>query len=510
MRGGEITDQSPMSELSPMSSCSLEENHQGQEPEYGNDCQHLIEQLGHKNYSDDFNGNNFISENEFLEHFEKSYEEEFSKNVQNDVNEEVSQKVAKSIKAWLTEMNKSLNYIYDHEPTEDEYEDIPNIDDIDNRVCDPYISVDDIDEDDIDEVTNIVNNKKIAKVQGKCSVRLKDGTEIIGRWQNGVRQGQGSYCSPELEAMGINMLAGSYIDGFLTGVTRIHMADGSVREGWFLHGFANGPFKGDIKGTGTVWLGCYKRGVPFGFCWEAVLGGLWKVGWLDTDGEFSGGDVAVLYPDLKTAIRGRYRRGQLVSGSWSRVKSVTLHTGLLVPSFEKMSNSEFKQWPSDKLSITVPPHLRDPYEDQMVEVISSSISGSGDGLRVKTDVRSGTIVAFYHGLRMKATDENPFGPPTGYAIYLEWDRDKREISDVLDMSPEMQSTANYTATLAHKVNHSFSPNCEWVHVLHPCFGKIPAIQTMEDLEAGDELFIHYGFDMDEAPQWYKDFWMKQE
>ena len=73
----------------------------------------------------------------------------------------------------------------------------------------------------------------------------------------------------------------------------------------------------------------------------------------------------------------------------------------------------------------------------MVEVISSSISGSGDGLRVKTDVRSGTIVAFYHGLRMKATDENPFGPPTGYAIYLEWDRDKREISDVLDMSPEV-------------------------------------------------------------------------
>ena len=167
--------------------------------------------------------------------------------MQNDVNEEVSQKVAKSIKAWLTEMNKSLNYIYDHEPPEDECEDISNIDDTDNRVCDPYISVDDIDEDDIDEVTNIVNNKKIAKVQGKCSVRLKDGAEIIGRWQNGVRQGQGSYCSPELETIGIKMLAGSYTDGFLTGVTRIHMADGSVREGWFLNGFANGPFKGDIK-----------------------------------------------------------------------------------------------------------------------------------------------------------------------------------------------------------------------------------------------------------------------
>lgn len=65
---------------------------------------------------------------------------------------------------------------------------------------------------------------------------------------------------------------------------------------------------------------------------------------------------------------------------------------------------------------------------------------------------------------MKAEEENPFGVPTGYAIYLEWDRERRESSDVLDISPEHQSTRNYSATLAHKVNHSFNPNCEWVHV----------------------------------------------
>ena len=49
--------------------------------------------------------------------------------------------------------------------------------------------------------------------------------------------------------------------------------------------------------------------------------------------------------------------------------------------------------------MTNPPHLRDPYEDQMVQVCSSSISGSGEGLRVKKDVEPGTIVAYYHGLR---------------------------------------------------------------------------------------------------------------
>ena len=51
---------------------------------------------------------------------------------------------------------------------------------------------------------------------------------------------------------------------------------------------------------------------------------------------------------------------------------------------------------------------------------------------------AGTIVSYYHGLRMKAAEENPFGAPTGYAIYLEWDREKRETSDVLDISPEVR------------------------------------------------------------------------
>ena len=87
----------------------------------------------------------------------------------------------------------------------------------------------------------------------------------------------------------------------------------------------------------------------------------------------------------------------------------------------------------------------------MVEVTTSSISGSGEGLRVREDVEAGTIVAYYHGLRMPASEENPWGPPTGYGIFLEWDRDKRDKSDVLDLSPEVNiqyfQTAFYTKTI---------------------------------------------------------------
>ena len=60
--------------------------------------------------------------------------------------------------------------------------------------------------------------------------------------------------------------------------------------------------------------------------------------------------IALIYPDMKTAIVGKYKCGQLVTGAWSRVKTITDHCGhsgkqddgLLVPAFETMSNTIFK------------------------------------------------------------------------------------------------------------------------------------------------------------------------
>ena len=60
-------------------------------------------------------------------------------------------------------------------------------------------------------------------------------------------------------------------------------------------------------------------------------------------------------------------------------------------------------------------------------------------------------MSYYHGLRMKASEENPFGVPTGYAIYLEWDRERRETSDVLDISPEV-TTMTLTRNLYQQMD----------------------------------------------------------
>ena len=84
----------------------------------------------------------------------------------------------------------------------------------------------------------------------------------------------------------------------------------------------------------------------------------------------------------------------------------------------------------------------------------------------------------------------------------------------MDIPPEYISIKNYKATLGHKINHSFDPNCRWDIIEHPVFGRIPRIVTIKDIKADEELTCHYMIDMEEAGesenfQWYIRQWEKE-
>ena len=65
------------------------------------------------------------------------------------------------------------------------------------------------------------------------------------------------------------------------------------------------------------------------------------------------------------------------------------------------------------------------------------------------------------------------------------------------------SPDQYSASLAHKVNHSFRPNSEFVRFHHPRFGlRCLAIRTFQPIMEGEEIFINYRDDPDSAPAWY--------
>jgi hypothetical protein len=72
----------------------------------------------------------------------------------------------------------------------------------------------------------------------------------------------------------------------------------------------------------------------------------------------------------------------------------------------------------------------------------------------------------------------------------------------IDIPKEFIDTANYCASLAHKTNHSFVPNAEFVVFDHPRFGLVPCLLSTQDIDCHEEIFVHYGYELDDCPDWY--------
>ncbi|XP_053559659.1 histone-lysine N-methyltransferase SETD7-like [Bombina bombina] len=81
---------------------------------------------------------------------------------------------------------------------------------------------------------------------------------------------------------------------------------------------------------------------------------------------------------------------------------------------------------------------------------------------------------------------------------------------VIDVPEPYNETAKYCASLGHKANHSFTPNCIYDTFTHPRFGSIKCIRTIMAVEPDEELTVAYGYDHNssekngpEAPEWYQ-------
>jgi hypothetical protein len=152
-----------------------------------------------------------------------------------------------------------------------------------------------------------------------------------------------------------------------------------------------------------------------------------------------------------------------------------------------------------------PPLLPEPLEVASVRVGTSAVQGGGDGLFATRDLPAGAVVAFYNGIRMTAADKTPF-PEHDYTIVVEWEEKMVSFpfpwvstADHMDLPPKYRMAEHYTATSAHKANHSFDPNCGWSNLDHPCYGLLPAIRTLQPLQEGEEVTVHYHYAMEVIP-----------
>ena len=53
------------------------------------------------------------------------------------------------------------------------------------------------------------------------------------------------------------------------------------------------------------------------------------------------------------------------------------------------------------------------------------------------------------------------------------------------------------------MNHNFDYNCTEWFFQHPRHGTIPCALADRDIRQGEELFLHYGYDYNNCPVWYR-------
>ena len=66
-------------------------------------------------------------------------------------------------------------------------------------------------------------------------------------------------------------------------------------------------------GHGISFCGSVEEGIPTGICWRGLVGGAWLYGNVNDVGEFTGNNIAYIYPDLKTVLLGWFINGTMVT-----------------------------------------------------------------------------------------------------------------------------------------------------------------------------------------------------
>ncbi|XP_026214263.1 histone-lysine N-methyltransferase SETD7 isoform X1 [Anabas testudineus] len=331
---------------------------------------------------------------------------------------------------------------------------------------------------------------------GFCTVTYSSSDRFEGHFTHGEKNGKGKFFFFDGST-----LEGFYVDDALQGQGVYTYEDGGVLYGTYVDGELNGSAQ-EFDGEGRlVFKGQYKDNSRCGECWVYYPDAGCVFGSVNEDGEMTGDSVAYVYPDGHTALFGSFVDGELIEARLATL--ISNESGR--PRFEITPNSPVYSYDkSTSTCIATHSLLPDPYESQRVFVADSLIKGAGQGLFAKTDTEKDTVVAFYNGVRITHSEvDSRDWALNGNTISLDEDT-------VIDVPQPFDQIERYCASLGHKANHSFTPNCQYDPFVHPRFGPIKCIRTLRAVEKDEELTVAYGYDHDptgkngpEAPDWYK-------
>ena len=327
---------------------------------------------------------------------------------------------------------------------------------------------------------------------------LSKGDKFEGHFCAGVKHGRGCFYFSDG-----SHLSGSFRDDVLEGKGIYTRDDGSQIISQYHKGELHGQST-EYNGEGDVtFKGHYKHGTRDGFCIAYDEYNAAVAGNVNTDGCFSGNAIFYIYPDHHHVLMGLFDDGVMVKAKSATLDSPFTHYVDNLPPY-KLSDDKnvYKYDPSNHESISSDPLLPDHYEQAKVTVKWSHICGAGEGLFAKTELEEGEVVSFYNGIRLSHEEVDG----------REWSLNGNTISldddCVLDVPSQWSALSNYKASLGHKANHSFKPNCMYDLFYHPRFGQIKCIRTLRKLDCGEELTCCYDYNHQKTdstadlPDWY--------
>lgn len=328
---------------------------------------------------------------------------------------------------------------------------------------------------------------------------VKSQRRYEGRFNQGMKEGRGSFYFSDGSS-----LTGTFKSDQLHSQGTYTYPDGRKMIAHYVNGELNGPFteydeNGELSAKGE-----HKDGRRIGFLQIFDEYGGVIMGEVNRDtGELTGSDIGYVYPDRQSALVGSFEDGEMKSARpVILLTDINQHPPKYEP-HEQWDGTPLKLDQSDATRISENPLVPDIYEQSKVFVAACPTPEKGEGLFAKTNLSEGEVASFYNGLRLTHEEVDS----------RDWTLNSNTITlddaTVLDVPPEYSSLDTYTATLGHKANHSNTPNCQYSHFLHPRFGHIKCIQTIQEVVKGEELTCDYeythklpGSDEDDLPEWY--------
>ncbi|TRY64354.1 hypothetical protein TCAL_03641 [Tigriopus californicus] len=276
--------------------------------------------------------------------------------------------------------------------------------------------------------------------------------------------------------------------------------------------------------SGLSFVGRYDNGQITGPMWRFVVGNGAIYGIADENGRLTGKRIAFIYPDLETVYLGEFDNGIMVKGQQSAITGYRCVNGILELKFSEPSGPFFHFKAPTNETFGDQPLLTDILDDKYIIVKESKVEHevADEGAFATRDIPKSTTITLYSGMYFTKQQIELYNNRTAAARAARnataddmWYDSKYHGSmpecqgATITIPAHLGSMDSYRATLGHKLNHQFKPNCAYGGVLDsPRFGFIRAFFTLRDIKKGEELFINYGYSTETGPKWYTELYKK--